>query len=120
VIHGKELHVRSDGSMIREYTYVSDIVEGCIQLANHKKDFGQAFNFGSKNVLSVLDVIKKSEEALGTKINYRILNTAKNEIPAQYLDWNKAQQVLGWQPKTSLEHGIKQTFDWFKNSRLTS
>lgn len=120
VIHNQELLIRSDGTMVREYTYVKDIVAGCIALANHKKDFGQAFNFGSKNVLSVLDVIKKSEEALGVKVNYRILNTAKNEIPAQYLDWSKAQQVLGWQPATPLDQGIKETFEWLKNKRLSA
>ncbi len=116
VMHQKELLIRSDGSMIREYTYVKDIVAGCILLANHKKDFGQAFNFGSENVFNVLDVIKKSEEALGTKIPYRILNTAKNEIPAQYLDWSKAKEKLQWQPVVSFEKGIQETFSWFKNN----
>ncbi len=120
IVENKELQIRSDGTMVREYTYVKDIVQGCIQLANHKKDFGQAFNFGSKNVLSVLDIIKKSEEALGTKINYKILNTAKNEIPAQYLDWSKAQQVLGWQPQVPLEHGIQETFKWFKDTHFAA
>lgn len=116
ILHNKELQIRSDGTMIREYTYVKDIVDGCLRLANHKQNFGQAFNFGSKNVLSVLDVIKKSEEALGVKINYRILNTAKNEIPEQYLDWSKARQVLNWQPTTSFDQGIRETFGWHKNS----
>lgn len=112
----KELLIRSDGTMVREYTYVKDIVQGCIQLASHKGNFGEAFNFGSENVLSVLDVIKKSEEALGTKINYKILNTAKNEIPAQYLDWSKAKDKLNWQPATSFEQGIKETFEWHNNN----
>ena len=118
LIKNKELEIRSDGTMIREYTHVNDIVDGCIKLANHKQHFGEAFNFGSENVFSVLDVIKKSEEALGTKISYKILNTAKNEIPAQYLDWSKAKEKLQWQPNTSFEQGIKETFDWHKNSHL--
>src|SRR3989338_1458473 len=118
VIKNKELEIRSDGTMIREYTHVNDIVDGCIKFANHKQHFGEAFNFGSENVFSVLDVIKKSEEALGTKISYKILNTAKNEIPAQYLDWSKAKEKLQWQPNTSFEQGIKETFDWHKNSHL--
>jgi CDP-glucose 4,6-dehydratase len=117
IINKKELQIRSDGKMVREYTYVKDIVDGCIKLANHKKNFGEAFNFGSKNILSVLDVVKKSEEALGKKVNYKILNITKNEIPEQYLDWSKAEKILGWSPKTSLEQGIKETFDWHKNKK---
>src|SRR3989344_2883759 len=115
IIKNKELLIRSDGKMIREYTYVKDIVEGCIKLANHKENFGEAFNFGSENVFNVLDVIKKSEQALSVKINYKILNIAKNEIPAQYLDWSKAKKILAWKPKTSFKDGIKETFNWYKN-----
>lgn len=120
VARNKELLIRSDGKMIREYTYVKDIADGCCKLACHQKNFGEAFNFGSKNVFSVMDIIKKSEKALGTKVNYKILNIAKNEIPEQYLDWSKAEKILNWQPKTSLEDGIRETFDWFKNKKLIS
>jgi len=114
VIKNKELLIRSDGKMIREYTYINDIVKGCIKLASHNANFGEAFNFGSENILTVLDVVKKAELALGTKINYKILNTAKNEIPEQYLDWSKAKETLSWESKTTLEQGIKETYDWFK------
>lgn len=113
IIKNKEFLIRSDGKMVREYTYIKDIVSGCIKLANHS-NFGQAFNFGSKNVFSVLDVVKKSEIALNKKINYKILNIAKNEIPAQYLDWSKARKKLEWEPKFNFEEGIKETFNWYK------
>ena len=76
---------------------------------------GEAFNFGSKNIFSVVDVVKNIEEILGQKINYKILNIAKNEIPEQYLDWSKAKEKLEWEPKTSFEDGVKETFNWHKN-----
>jgi CDP-glucose 4,6-dehydratase len=120
VIKNKELLIRSDGKMVREYTYVKDIVDGCIKLACHKKSFGEPFNFGSKNVFSVIDVVKKAEFALGTKINYKILNAAKNEIPEQYLDWTKAKEKLNWEPKTNFEKGIKETYDWYKSRHFES
>lgn len=113
-LKNKELLVRSNGKMIREYTYIKDIVDGCVRLANHKKNFGEAFNFGSKNIFSVIDIIKKSEKALGLKINYKILNTAINEIPEQYLDWSKAKKILKWEPKISFEMGVRETFDYIK------
>lgn len=114
----KKLLIRSDGKMIREYTYIEDIVDGCIKLANHNKNFGEAFNFGSKNVFSVLDVVKKAEFALGKKINYKILNIAKNEIPEQYLDWSKAKAVLNWEPRTTFEDGMKETYSWHKEKHF--
>lgn len=117
VVKNKEFLIRSNGKMIREYTYVKDIVDGCIKLANSKNNFGEAFNFGSKNVFSVIDLIKKVEKSLDTKVKYKILNIAKNEIPAQYLDCTKAKKILEWEPVTSFEDGIKETFDWIKNKK---
>ena len=115
IIKNKEFPIRSDGKMIREYTYVKDIAEGCVKLIENKeKVLGQIFNFGSKNIFSVVDVVKNIEEILEKKINYKILNTAQNEIPEQYLDWTKAKEVLNWEPKTTFENGIKETFNWYK------
>jgi len=119
IIKNKELPIRSDGKMIREYTYIKDIADGCIKLADSKEDtHGHAFNFGSKNIFSVIDVVKKIDQALETKTNYTILNISKNEIPEQYLDWAKAKEKLDWEPKTSFEQGIKETYDWYKNFYL--
>lgn len=114
-IKNKELLIRSDGKMIREYTCVKDVVDGCIKLALKTKEVpGEAFNFGSKNIFSVVAVVKEIEKILGQKIRYKILNIAKNEIPKQYLDWTKAKEKLNWQPKTSFEEGIKESFNWYR------
>lgn len=113
IIKNKELLVRSDGKMIREYVYIKDIVDGCIKLAG-SGNFGEAFNFGSKNIFSVTDIIKETEKALGAKVNYKVLNIAKNEIPKQYCDWTKAKNLLGWEPKFSFTEAINETFGWYK------
>jgi len=121
IIKNKKFPIRSDGKMIREYTYVKDIAQGCIKLIENKeKVLGQAFNFGSKNIFNVVEVVKKIDQALNTKTNYKILNISKNEIPEQYLDWTKAREILNWQPETNFEDGIKETFDWIKTKKLIS
>ena len=121
VLKNKELLIRSDGKMVRCYTYVKDIADGCIKLMENKeKVAGQAFNFASENILSVTDVVKRTEIILGVKINYKVLNIANNEIQKQYLDWTKAKKTLGWQPMTTFEDGIKETFDWIKGKSNTA
>ena len=115
IIKNKELLIRSDGKMIREYTYVKDIAEGLIKLAqNIDKIKGESFNFGSKNIFSVIEVIQKIEKILNVKIRYKVLNIAKNEIPKQYLDWSKAKKILNWRPKHSFKEGIIESFNWYK------
>ena len=116
ILKKNTLLIRSDGKMIREYVYVKDVAEGCIKLARNIDTIkGEAFNFGSKNILSVLGVVKEIERILGVKIPYKILNITKNEIPKQYLDWRKAKRVLGWQPKYTFEQGTKESFDWYRS-----
>ena len=120
ILKNKELLIRSDGKMVRCYTYVKDIADGCIKLMEKKEKIaGEAFNFASKNIFSVIDVVKKIEKILGVKINYKVLNIANNEIPKQYLDWTKAKKTLEWKPMTSFEDGIKETFDWIKSKNNT-
>ena len=115
-IKNKELLLRGGGSMLREYTHVRDISAGCIALAQktgvHK---GQAFNFGSNNVFTGIELVGKIQHILGTKIKYTLLHAPHNEIPKQYLDWSKAKEKLPWEPKITFEQGIKETFQWYKN-----
>lgn len=116
IINQEEFSIRSDGQMIRDYIYVKDVIKGPIKMAeNIEKTKGEAFNFGSNNIFKVLETVQKIEEILGTKINYRILNIAKNEIPEQRLDWKKAKEILNWQPQTTFEQGIKDSFNWYKS-----
>jgi len=114
IINDQVLEIRSDGSYVRDYLYVKDVVEGYIALLkNIDKIHGEAFNFSSSDNLSVLQVIRKAEKSIGEKINYKILNIAKNEIPYQHLDDSKIKK-LGWKPKSNLSSTFKSVLDWYK------
>jgi len=111
------LNIRSNGKCVRDYLYVKDVVNGYILLAEHiEKVKGEAFNFGSDDTLSVLNVIKLVEETLHQKINYKILNTAKNEIPHQSLDYSKIKKTLAWKPSSSMEKVLKNIFSYYKKN----
>lgn len=117
IIKKKEFLVRSDGKMIREYVCVDDVVDGYLALVERIDDIkGEAFNFGSENIFSVIDVLKNIEEILHTKIDYKILNIAKAEIPEQYLNWAKARTMLGWKPRVGFSTAVKKAFHWYKTS----
>jgi len=117
LIKNEELKIRSDGKYVRDYLYVKDVVNGYLLLAqNIEKVKGEAFNFGSDETLNVLDLIKIVEKNLYKKIEYKILNIAKNEIPFQSLDYSKIKKILGWEPKESIKTTAKKIFNWYKNS----
>ena len=118
VLNGETPIIRSDGTPKRDYVYVMDVVDGYIALAeNIEKTKGEAFNFGPKRPLSVLEVVTEITKAMGKNVSPKILNEAKFEIQDQYLASDKAKKVLGWAPKVSFEDGIKKTIDWYTNNR---
>lgn len=119
VINKEILEIRSDGKYVRDYLYVKDVVKGYMLLAeNIEKIKGEAYNFGSKDTLSVLNLLNLIEKTLNINIKYKILNIAKNEIPYQSLDYSKIVKKLNWKPKYSVSQVIRQTFKWYKG--LTS
>ncbi len=115
LITGETLELRSNGKYIRDSLYVKDVVNGYLLLAkNINKTKGEAFNFGSKETLSVLEVIKLIEKTLKKKISYKILNKAKNEIPYQSLDFSKIKKLLSWVPHYSIKSTIENIESWYE------
>ncbi len=115
IIKNKPLEIRSDGKMIREYIYVKDAADAYISLLeNFDKTRGEVFNVASKNVLSVLEIVNKISSVLDKKIETRILNNAKYEIPKQCLDGSKIKECIGFECKTKFEEAIKETYNWYE------
>ncbi len=114
-LNGETLEIRSDGKMVREYLYVGDVAKGYLALAeNIGKTMGEAFNFSSGQRLSVLEVVEKVGKAMGKKIQTRILDNAKNEIPSQYLSSKKVEKLIGWKAEFGFEKGIGMTVPWYR------
>lgn len=116
LLTGEELKIRSDGKFVRDYVYVKDVVEGYMSLAENIATVkGQAFNFSSGYNFSVVELLEKVSGTLGQKIDYTILNTQKNEIPAQSLNYSKAETVLGWHPNYTFEQAVQETWVWYQH-----
>src|SRR3989338_5844549 len=115
LIKDEVLPIRSDGKYVRDYLYVKDVAEGYLMIAKKIESIvGQAFNFGSKETISVLALIKIVEKAVKRKLKYKILNNAQNEIPYQSLDYSKIKKKIGWEPKKSLKKTSKSILAWYK------
>lgn len=114
ILTKKPLEIRSDGTFTRQYLYVKDVVGGYIALMEHiEKTKGEAFNFGSEENMSVLDLIYQVEKILEKKVPYVIKNQAINEISNQTLDYTKIQTTLAWKPKYSLRLSISSILQWY-------
>ena len=104
----------------RDYTYVKDVVEGFIKVAESPKSVGEVINIGSNFEVSIGDLANKIISLIGK--NAEILTDPvrvrpqDSEVERLWCDNTKAKRLLGWEPKTPLEEGIKKTIDWISNN----
>ena len=119
VLKGEPPVIRSDGSPRRDYLYVDDAVECYLRLGENAGRFkGEAFNFGTGRSCTVLKLTREIIRLCDSKLEPKILNVEKNFIKRQYLDSSKAQKLLGWQAKVSLEDGLRRTISAYRNQML--
>lgn len=117
VLHNERPIIRSDGTMVRDYFYIEDGAEAYMALAEQikeKKLAGEAFNFSNEEPLTVLEIVNKIIEVMGSDLEPIILNEASNEIEKQYLSAQKARAMLSWTPSHNMEEGLKKTVEWYK------
>jgi len=111
--------LRSDGTFIRDYLHVDDIVNAYLTLADRSDDpdlAGEAFNFSDESPITVMQIFEAMRDVAGTPdIEPKILNAAQAEIKDQYLDASKARNVLGWKASLSLHDGLTKTHEWYRN-----
>lgn len=108
-----------DGTAVRDYLYIKDAVTAYLLLAEnlHRREVqGEAFNFGSGQIFSVLEVAQKilavsGKKNLKLKVHPEI--ELKKEIDTQYVSTEKAKALLGWSPRYALEKGLRETYAWY-------
>jgi len=110
--------IRSDGRYVRDYIYVKDVTQAYLRVAEHLDDpavRGQAFNFSPERALTVIEIVEAIQHLMGCQhLAPDVRNTAQGEIFSQYLSADKAQRILGWRPRYSLDAGLTETIEWYR------
>lgn len=118
VLDGKAPVIRSDGTYIRDYFYVLDAVDAYLLLASKMNEdgiAGEAFNFSNEIQVTVLELVNLILSLMDSGLKPVVLNEVGNEIKNQYLSAEKARKLLGWEPKFTLEEGLKHTIEWYSD-----
>lgn len=112
---GRTITVFGDGSQSRDFTYVDDIARGT--LAALRPVGYEIFNLGSDKPLKLSALIELIEELTGQKarIDYRPWHPA--DMLATWADITKAQEILGWSPRTSFREGLEKLVAWYDDNR---
>ena len=111
--------IRSDGTLIRDYIYVEDAVNAYLTLAEelfkNSKLSGEAFNFSNETQKNVLELANLIIKIMDSSLKLDVQGENNGEIKYQYLDSNKAKEILSWKPKFGLEKGLTKTISWYKS-----
>ena len=111
--------IRSDGSFVRDYFYVEDGAAAYMflaeQLARRPELAGEAYNLSTEIQMSVVEIVNRVLQVMGSSLTPEILGQASHEIPHQYLSARKAREQLGWEPLFTLEEGLRRTIEWYLN-----
>lgn len=112
IIKEKPIDMYGDGSSIRDYTYIDDIVEGIIGVIKTKFEF-EIFNLGNNETISLLGLIETIEEIVGKKAIINNMGMQKGDVPVTYADINKSKEMIGYNPKVKIHEGIDIFHKWF-------
>ena len=119
VFQGVAPVIRSDGTLIRDYIYVEDAVNAYLTLAEelfkNSKLSGEAFNFSNETQKNVLELANLIIKIMDSSLKLDVQGENNGEIKYQYLDSNKAKEILSWKPKFGLEKGLTKTISWYKS-----
>ena len=112
---GEDIEVFGDGEQTREFTYVSDAVDGTIK-ASTADVVGQIFNLGGGSRVTVNKVLATLEEISGLSVRRQNLPAAPGDPRHTGASINLARERLGWEPRVSLHEGLTQQWEWFRKT----
>ena len=118
ITRGAPIPVFGDGSTARDYTYVSDTLDGII--ACTRREFGfEIFNLGESQTVQLSRLIALLEQALGRKAVIDRRPAQPGDVPITYANIDKARAMLDYDPKIKIEEGIPRFVDWFRGKEKT-
>jgi len=121
---GEPMQLYGDGSTSRDYTWIDDIVDGCVasvdQIAGDAEAVFRTYNLGGSGVTSLQQLVELITQALGRPALIERLPFQPGDMPHTRADIGLAVRDLGYQPKVGIEEGIRRYVDWFRAASRAS
>jgi len=114
IINNKPIEIYNNGNMLRDFTYIDDIIEGITAAVNNiSKRKYVIYNLGNNRSEKLTDFIEILENSLGSKAEKKYLGMQAGDVPVTMADIEITKAELGWRPKTPINDGLKLFADWF-------
>ena len=113
ILQDKPITLFGDGSTSRDYTYIDDIVQGILAAIKYDQSDFEIINLGNNYSIELRELVTMLEKTLSKKAVIINQPEQPGDVPKTFADIQKARQLLGYQPQTKLEEGLKKFRDWF-------
>lgn len=113
ITKGKSIEMYGDGSTYRDYTYISDIVDGIVSALDRQLKY-EIINLGGANTINIKDLIKIVAEVMGKNPEVKQVPLPKGDVLLTSADNSKAEKLLDFSPKVTFVEGVKNFYEWYK------
>ena len=116
MLEGKPIRVFNGGDMLRDFTYIDDIVEAVTAIVEKPHPGGRArlFNIGHGSPVKLMDFVRAIEVALGKKARIELAPMQLGDVQATYASTEKLRAEIGYVPPTAIEAGVARFVDWYR------
>lgn len=131
ILHGRAIKVFNNGDMLRDFTYIDDIVEGVLRVIDHIPAGNpvwcaetpdpststapyKIYNIGNSQPVKLMDFIQAIEDAIGRPAEKIFLPMQPGDVYQTNADTTSLQQELGFKPDKPIKEGVKETMDWYR------
>jgi nucleoside-diphosphate-sugar epimerase len=117
IFYNKPVTIFGTGEQLRDFTYISDIIDGILLSSENEEAIGETFNLGYSNPISVNDLIKIIYELTGAQKNVRYEEPQMGDVDITHSKIEKAKKILNYDPKISIHKGLKKCYSWIKERK---
>jgi UDP-glucuronate 4-epimerase len=118
ILERKPIHLFNRGDMLRDFTYVDDIVEAIYRIMQKPPSASvppfKIYNIGNNTPVKLLEFVEAIEGELGIKAEKELFPLQPGDVPATYADVDDLVHDIGFRPSTTVEQGVKKFIDWYK------
>jgi UDP-glucuronate 4-epimerase len=116
ITQNKPIPVFGDGSTRRDYTYVDDIIDGVVAAIHYDKSDYEVFNLGESRTVELRELISLLEKELDAHAVINRQPPQPGDVPQTFADITRARKLLGYNPQTQIEEGVRRFVDWFRGN----
>lgn len=132
ILNNRPIKIFNNGNMLRDFTYIDDIVDGVIRVINHAPTSSdqwdninsdpasssapyRIYNIGNSKPIQLMDFITAIENTIGVESKKEFLPMQQGDVYQTYANTTALQNDLGFMPKTELNEGVKKTVEWYRS-----